>query len=208
MLERGELHDEVVAALAASKELPEGSDGHLADALLDRMEQAYELGQRREMRHRQRIIDLSRGVEATCGLLAGALGIGSLSYVYLAFQGDFGDPQPAMNAANPMMSVITVVLVAMVFGACFHAIRQQRLSLAVLWISNVLLGASVIGLAVDTRMYLDSLMELHYLSPGLLAALAALTMVLTVGAGIAGSVRPKRTLPSSCDQKGIERECI
>jgi len=184
MLER----DEVVATLVASRELPEGSDGHLADALLGRMEQFYELGQLREMRHRQRIIDLSRGVEVTCGLLAGALGIGSLSYVYLAFQGNFGDPQPAMNAANPMMSVIAMVLIGMVFGACVDAMREQRLSLAVLWIPNFLLGASVIGLAIDTRMYLNSLMELHYLSPGLVAALAALTMVSAVGAGTAEPV--------------------
>jgi len=30
MLERGELRDEVVATLVARRELPEGSDGHLA----------------------------------------------------------------------------------------------------------------------------------------------------------------------------------
>lgn len=46
-------------------------------------------------------------------------------------------------------------------------------------------------------MYLDSLIQLHYLRPELLAALATVTILVAVVAGVAGSVSPTRLSPPS-----------
>lgn len=196
-----ELRYDLLAALRANRDLPDDYDGELVETLVDRIAEHA----RQEVRlapnpNKKSEIGL-RGAEVVTALLSGTFGWVGVAYLVQQFQAlaaldtndvTYGTVQGAMDAAHPMLVLLTMLLGALMVGALVHALLNLKAGLLLLTAATLALAACVTLALSQSGPYLATLLFTRYLSPVLLPVLAVLAVVLALSSSIVGVTRVMR----------------
>ncbi len=198
--DREDLRDELVVALAASRELPQHDDAALVAITLDRLEARARHGGRAAWNGRRIAGSLLGAVELVAGLLAGAVGFGGLAYVRQQFDAanaigvlgaDSAHAQNVVAWGTPAAPIIALLLVGLVAGAIIHTVTRLRAAIALLWVCTILLVGYGGATVSRSGSYLAPLLFIHYLPGGAAPVLAAATGSLAMLTSIAGFARSR-----------------
>lgn len=198
---REELQADLVATLAASRELPPEANQHLAAAYLDRVqnqlnrrEASLSCGEERRPTRLLFVEAVSGASSAIVGLLAivsahqalVAHGAIFLGMGYSAQHGKIAFSQ-VTNVVNPFVAVVSVILVVIGVAAYRHAVYRGRAALRFLGGGTLaLLGAVLVAIGFPGTLLSDLLSQLLW--PGFVPVVALATVTLAFVAFLAGSI--------------------
>jgi hypothetical protein len=196
--------EDLIATLAASRELTPEHDVALADALLDR----WHVSTTGEVADEE----ISAGprwwfkAERMAALLSGATGIIGIAYVVHAVsaaEAMYGAVRPglgmsALDVARPFALTVLVMLCGVVAGASLHTLRGLVIGRWLLFASTGLLALAALRAVTYSGSYLTALLFSLALAPGIVPLVAIVTVLLAVTACVAAVVaeRTRRRVDS------------
>lgn len=158
---REDLRDDLLATLAASRELSPDEAQPLAAAFLDRLQSTLNKSDASHWQSDNHSNTFLQFVESLSGALSGAIGLGALAHAnhVLTAAGPiilgngysraYGNVQfsHVMSVVNPFFITVGIIFVLIAMGACLHSLRRSR---SALWV----LGGSIVALLVAAFMVL------------------------------------------------------